>query len=1188
VQTTLLGIGIAIILALATALIGPYFVDWNNYRALIEARASQVAGAPVRVSGPISVRLLPTASLRFEGVEVSPAGAPPITARKLAMELGLSALMRGDVRVDELTIEGLEATVRLDPAGRIKAPAAALGFDPDRLGIDRLTVSNGRVVLADAASGGRVVLDDFDFNGEVRSLLGPFKGEGTFTARERPYAFRLGGGHRGDDGGTKLRLSVDATTSAVSFDTEGTLWIDGTAPRYEGAVNVSRVAGAALPDGTTVMNEPWTASAKIKAHSVGATVDDLTFQYGPEARATRLTGSAKVEFGANPRATVMLAARQLDLDRAFAGSDRRLPFDVVKAMAESLAAGPALPLPVRVSLNVDNVTMAGAALTMLHGETESRADGWALDGFEWRAPGATQMRVGGKLAVTGRKVAFTGPVQIDSADPGGFFAWIEGRSAAARSSVGPMRGSGVVTLASERIAVEDLAAEFDHKSVNGRAAYRFATAMVPARLDAALTAMEIDLDRVLALTAAASASTTFERPKEIALALDIGRTTYAGVEATKTHALLDFDGAGLKIERLSIADIAGAAVEASGRIDNLQTAGRGSVSLSLIAGRIEGFGALAAKLMPGAADPLRKYESRLGPLRINAKLDVEPARTGAAANPAMSTARLKLTGKVAGMDTTIDATGNGTFSDLGAAALRIDGKFDSEDGRVLAAFSGLDQLVNMERRPARFSFQADGAPNRSFRVDSKFAASDVSASATGTLKVGGNGRLEVALRAADAKLPRRVPATVPVDLRGNLAIDGSALDFTDLAGRVAGAAVNGRLAVGLGAVPHIDGRIEADQVDGAELVAILAGAPRPAKGAPAAWPAEPFVTAAAIPAFAGRIEFRAGTVQWLPGIAARDLQGAVVASESGISLDGAAGRLADGRLDLSGRIQRASVGMSLQSHVKLVNADLATLLAGIARAPVTGRASIEVEMQGQGLSPASLAGGLTGGGLATIENVEIGGLDPAAIDAAISAVDRGLAVNPARIGDIVNTGLDAGKLRLPFAAAVVAIADGRMQLADIDAPAQSADVAASGSLALADGQVDMRIALTGPARKDAPANERPGLTVAVKGPLNAARRTTDVATLVNWLTARAVEQETKRLDEAERERRRLEPAEARHRQDAVGATGEPEASLAVTLGHAPELPAPIEIKPPAVRRPPAPAQLRPAPRPFDFFQPSFR
>ena len=92
------------------------------------------------------------------------------------------------------------------------------------------------------------------------------------------------------------------------------------------------------------------------------------------------------------------------------------------------------------------------------------------------------------------------------------------------------------------------------------------------------------------------------------------------------------------------------------------------------------------------------------------------------------------------------------------------------------------------------------------------------------------------------------------------------------------------------------------------------------------------------------------------------------------------------------------------------------------------------------------------------------------------------------------------------------------------------------------------------------------------------------------------EEETRRLEAAERERKRLESPE-RLVPDAMVAPSAPEAVTA-TLGHAPELPAPIEIKPPPVVRrapssPPAlqspPVLLAPSPLPLsDFFQPSVR
>ena len=68
-QTTLLGIGIAIILALLAALAGPYFIDWGAYRAVVEREASRVVGAPVHVSGRIDARLLPIPSITLRGIE---------------------------------------------------------------------------------------------------------------------------------------------------------------------------------------------------------------------------------------------------------------------------------------------------------------------------------------------------------------------------------------------------------------------------------------------------------------------------------------------------------------------------------------------------------------------------------------------------------------------------------------------------------------------------------------------------------------------------------------------------------------------------------------------------------------------------------------------------------------------------------------------------------------------------------------------------------------------------------------------------------------------------------------------------------------------------------------------------------------------------------------------------------------
>src|SRR5207237_364335 len=75
VQTTLLGLAIAFVIALVATLVGPYVFDWNQFRPQLDAAATRSLCTPARA---ISVRWRSTAS-------ISPGGSrcmtPAATAR---------------------------------------------------------------------------------------------------------------------------------------------------------------------------------------------------------------------------------------------------------------------------------------------------------------------------------------------------------------------------------------------------------------------------------------------------------------------------------------------------------------------------------------------------------------------------------------------------------------------------------------------------------------------------------------------------------------------------------------------------------------------------------------------------------------------------------------------------------------------------------------------------------------------------------------------------------------------------------------------------------------------------------------------------------------------------------------------------------------------------------------------------
>ncbi|HML13175.1 MAG TPA: AsmA family protein, partial [Xanthobacteraceae bacterium] len=122
-QATLLGAAIAIILALVAALIGPLFINWTQYRDAFEARASRIAGLPVRVTGAIDARILPSPSVVLRGVEIGEAGnAPRLKARELGIEFGLGPLFRGELRAVDMRVIGPDLRLGLDADGRIDWP----------------------------------------------------------------------------------------------------------------------------------------------------------------------------------------------------------------------------------------------------------------------------------------------------------------------------------------------------------------------------------------------------------------------------------------------------------------------------------------------------------------------------------------------------------------------------------------------------------------------------------------------------------------------------------------------------------------------------------------------------------------------------------------------------------------------------------------------------------------------------------------------------------------------------------------------------------------------------------------------------------------------------------------------------------------------------------------------------------
>src|SRR6185503_10377335 len=262
-------------------------------------------------------------------------------------------------------------------------------------------------------------------------------------------------------------------------------------------------------------------------------------------------------------------------------------------------------------------------------------------------------------------------------------------------------------------------------------------------------------------------------------------------------------------------------------------------------------------------------------------------------------------------------------------------------------------------------------------------------------------------------------------------------------------------------------------VDLPALLAIAAGMPRTAARTDTpAWAGEPFGDSV-FGDLSGRVEFTASRAALTPSLMARQVRGALRVEPGEITIEKAEGTLAGGRASGQLVLRRGTDGLGIRARLMLAGGDASALLPGEGKAPVNGRIAFQAEVEGNGLSPASLIGSLSGAGTITLEDAQISGLDPKAFNAAIRAVDQGVAVDAARVRDIVATVLDGGRLAVPRLDAAIAINAGQVSIDHTVVLGQGADLALSGNADMADTSVDARLTLSGPAISEGTNSIRP-------------------------------------------------------------------------------------------------------------------
>ena len=1111
-QTTLLGLAIAFIVALMAALIGPYFIDWNQFRPQFEAEATKVVGAPVRVSGELGARLLPTPSLRLRSVVVGGANdLGKVRADKLDVEFSLGSLMRGEWRATELTINGMALDLGLDSQGRIDWPASTGKFNLGSLAIDRLNLT-GRIALHDAASRGTLELNDIAFSGDVRSLAGSVRGDGNFMLSGVRYPFRVSSGQSADSSGTRVHLNIDPGARGFSADLDGVLSFEARAPRFEGALVLAVPAGLNATGDVPIT--PWRVSARVKADPAAARLEQLEASYGAEESALKFVGAGDIRFGAAPLLHAVLSARQLDADR-FVAKDKNAadPIRLLPGLRALTAAIPQVPIPAQIEFSSEQIMLGGRPVQNLAADLHADAKSWTIDRLDFRAPGATRVVLSGTNAQAGPSGGFTGVLNVESSDPDTLLAWLQGRGEVTYRSQKPLRLIGNVSAGSDRLAIDAMKAEIDGGAVEGRVAVSNLSASGGSRFDAELRGERLDLDAATAF-ARSLAGPQAEWPDEAQLSLDIGRATSAGQELRPFKAKLGYGPKTIALDQLKIGDANGVMMEGAGSFDRVNATGRLALSSSAASlGQITG---LIAPLAPALASRLNAMGASPGPARLKLTLDLEKNfehadRANARAVLDLDAPQLKGAATITAKPD-IAAMRGIDLDTLRRSEIGIESKLSSERGGSLLVLLGLDRTIAVGEGPAQFQGSVTGVWRAPLQLKAKMTGAGLDAEAQGTAEPwASEPKASVSLRVRSVNLAPLLDLKPSdalaknISLSSRVSLAGSKLTFDDLDGATSGSRLRGRVALTLDDEKNVEGEVGLDVLDLAPAFALAIGA----AGHDAAAP----LGSGLLKGWRGHIAFQALRGALPGGGEFRPVSGSIKSDGQSLTFDAIKGGIGGGEATANIDAKQSTNGIALNARVQLSGIDGAALRYRALAMPA-GRTSMQMTLASEGRSASALTGALSGSGTVMLESAGIAGLDPRAFDAAIRASDNGQATDDNRLRQIVEPVLSAGALSVASAQIPFNIRDGRLRIGATTLNAEGARAIVSGGYDIPADQADIRASLASTAAGSA--SSRPEIHLFAVGSPDALDRTVDVAALSSWLAVRAIDRETRRLDSIER------------------------------------------------------------------------
>jgi uncharacterized protein involved in outer membrane biogenesis len=442
-------IGLLVVVALAA----PFFVDLNDYKAEIAAKAKEATGRDLAIDGDISLSILPTPGVVIHGLRFgnAPGGSQPdmATLDSATVKVAIMPYLTSNtVEVEEIVLENptfvfeklkdgsgnwqIAPQAAAPEAGVTPEPSAppAEGESPMAVVIKSASIEGGTLIYRDLAAGTEQKVENLNIDLSLDSLTGPFQAEGGATVENIPLGFHVKTGALDPSKPMPLDVSFSLTDSNASIGFVGEVNIaaveDPTKPIVTGKLsskgeNLAKMI-AGMPNQSAdglppIMAQAFAVDADIQAGKTSARTDNFTATLGD----LNAKASVAASYEAAPSVEANVAIGRLDLDKLMPAGEAKEAS--AEAPAETTApAQPAAPfsLPPDVTANlgltVEQIVYKGQAIDETNVAVQLAQGILTIKNASAKLPGSSSVALTGALTAQNGQPNFDGALKADSSN----------------------------------------------------------------------------------------------------------------------------------------------------------------------------------------------------------------------------------------------------------------------------------------------------------------------------------------------------------------------------------------------------------------------------------------------------------------------------------------------------------------------------------------------------------------------------------------------------------------------------------------------------------------------------------------------------------------------------------------------------------------------------------------------------